>query len=809
MIMKNPLRLFVSLGFLAGSALGMAQPIKLGRTSDAMSLAADPAATGGEAVAVRVTADSQAETNQWPLLKQPLPPGRYRCALKLRLHLPPDFDASRLGLTVHLRNGAADLANFELDWGVFDGRPGQFTTFTREFSLLAPAQPALSLEYRFVATPRQATKRAVQPAKRPTVNDETATPEDEFTKTFTKSLAAEKGQALAAIQDPVVILDTVDIQCLSNTLVIEQVWPEKVHVYPGGEANPITVTVRNFQAQPATATVRLTLQSGLTERSAPQEMPITVPGGGTATCRFDWQSGAREYGYGAVADLVVAGQTVHSLTDYFSVSSPVWKTSIQGSGFLTWYGREAEFPGHVAWCRRDYINVEEAFSWQPSSWDNLNPTNEDWWTGQGNAHNSLKGLRLWMGLSHSNGIKLTTYSWPSASGPVGYEWARRYPDLWCYGDVGPGPGQFDIDEFRIEDIVHSRPELKHLQQGNWYSLFVNLGRQATIDWGASEIVHSAKNFGWDGVRFDFPPAWGAMSAADMHAEFAAAGVTNVMAQLLPEYYGITTGNWDGVAVSTRNFRYLRHRFFTEVSSNFAVSYNFGLPDKDIANFDPRKNQRVFAEACQQGGQIMDESIRGSRSWKYYGEEALKQAGVTRLCGGFHECFPAEAASFHAYSAIFTFAAGSHPYTDFGWSRPMAGRYAPFMTRYGEYCWDNAFQPITPAAAGLSIDEKYHLLWKPYTRSRQTATGTTQTVLQLITPPVNDDCAPTNGARSTPWTTGITVHKRGPAPPTVWRLSAEPDLQCEKLEPRREGDGFTITIPEHRLWTVLVWEETAP
>ena len=39
------------------------------------------------------------------------------------------------------------------------------------------------------------------------------------------------------------------------------------------------------------------------------------------------------------------------------------------------------------------------------------------------------------------------------------------------------------------------------------------------------------------------------------------------------------------------------------------------------------------------------------------------------------------------------------------------------------------------------------------------------------------------------------------PPTVWRLSAEPDLQCEKLAARRDGDGFTSDNSRtHRLWT---------
>jgi len=65
---------------------------------------------------------------------------------------------------------------------------------------------------------------------------------------------------------------------------------------------------------------------------------------------------------------------------------------------------------HVADNRRAYINVEEAFSWQPSSWTDLNPTNEAWWAGQNDFHNSLSGLREWMARSHSNGISVYSHS---------------------------------------------------------------------------------------------------------------------------------------------------------------------------------------------------------------------------------------------------------------------------------------------------------------------------------------------------------------------------------------------------------------
>jgi len=50
-----------------------------------------------------------------------------------------------------------------------------------------------------------------------------------------------------------------------------------------------------------------------------------------------------------------------------------------------------------------------------------------------------------MDLSHRNGIKMITYSWPTASGPAGFEWARRYPHLISHGKVGPGPDAFDLE----------------------------------------------------------------------------------------------------------------------------------------------------------------------------------------------------------------------------------------------------------------------------------------------------------------------------------------------------------------------------
>ena len=461
----------------------------------------------------------------------------------------------------------------------------------------------------------------------------------------------------------------------SETVVIEKVWPDKLHVYPGGEPNPITVTVRNYQPQPVTATVRLTVRTGLDETSAPQEALLTVPGSGAATCRFDWQSGTREYGHAACAELIVAGQVVHMATEYFSVSDPIWKTSLQGSGFLTWFGREREFPEHVASNRKEYINVEEAFSWQPSSWTDLNPTNADWWSGQGNAHNSLSGLRLWMGLSHSNGIKLITYSWDTASGPTGYEWARKHPDLVGRGEGGMDHEDFDIEDLRLYDITHQRPEFYRYQKGTWNSLYPQLWMFEVLKLGATEIIKSAKNFGWDGVRFDSPPGGRPLNAATVHADFEKFGVQDLMKQLLPEYYGITTGKWSSLAMTDRNVRYLHYRFATEISPHFAVSNNGGGGLKLDANGEPVGwNTNQVAAYIQQGGQLMDEAIRNTTSWRTYRRQLLPQAEMARRSGGYHECFPpSNLGEFPAYAAIITFALPAHASVSGFWVQQSPAR----------------------------------------------------------------------------------------------------------------------------------------
>ena len=793
--------------WFAGSVFA-ADVLKFDPTRKGLAAVADPAASEMRAVAVGV--ESESGKVVLGALKKPLAPGLYRFSPRIRLHLPADYDASRLKLTFSVVNDANAVAQIPLLWPLFDARPGAYTEFDREVSFTGTALPSFELSWSVAVLGAGEKPRAVRPMKAPSIDDAnrlrppTKAGGDSSLGDLVNELQADVAVPVASIAYPAVLVDRLAFSAASTTLAVERVWPEKVHVYPG-EANPVEVTVRNYQSKSETALVRFVIGTRLDEPSAPMEAQLTVPPGGTATHRFPWSAGMREFGHEARATILSAGQPVHSASEYFSVGAPIWKTAIQGSGFLAWFGREAQFPEHVANNRRAYINVEEAFSWQPSSWTDLNPTGDDWWTGQGDAHNSRSGLDLWMKLSHGNGIKMITYSWPSASGPAGIEWGRKHPDLVTHVKVGLASEFHDVEDLRFYDLVHTNPAFRGHHYGVWHGFGINRGYLEAIDLGAEEIIRSARTFGWDGVRFDSPPGWSAMDAAEVHADFERLGVGKKMAELLPEFFNVKTGNWDDLAISTRNVRWLRHRFQTEIGEHFAVSYNFGVAvDASGKPVGPIDFQR---ECSRGGGQLMHEAIRQSQSWEAYRKTALHQAEVARQNGGYDTIFVPDRspAWLHSFAAIFTFASGSHPYLNYGWGPTMAGAYSQFMTRYGEYCWDLALAPVPAEKSGITVKSDAALLWQDYVRQRQLADGAVQTVVHLVTPPSTDAVVPPgkNGTM-VPWQKDIVVRKNGTAKPIVWLLTAEPRTHAEPLAVRADADGFAVTVPEHRYWTVLVW-----
>ena len=811
MVDRNSFRfiLCAAVILLSGSILP-ARTVELGPGGKATALVADPAASGGQSVALRI-ADAGSSQGQWTLTSEPARPGFYQLEAALRFRLPAEFDHARLGLRLAVRSGGAVLT--ERTVSVLGLNPGGYARVPLSFSLNSPGSLELVASLEIAETAAGKPKKLIQPFKAPvagtleqSVGDAPAI-KGAGLDDLMADMASEKAVALESIDYPVLLLDLAELTSVSGSLAIERVRPAKVHVYPG-ESNPVAVVVRNYTPVPAKGVVRLTMKTGLDEAAPAVEQIATVPGNGTTEARFDWVSGAREFGHEAFAEILVDGKPVHAASEHFSVSAPLWKTAIQGPGFLTWFGREKEFPGHVAANRRAYVNVEEAFSWQPSSWTDLNPTNSHWWSGQNNFHNSLSGLRQWMDLSHAEGIKLITYMWATASGPQGVEWARRHPELVSRGAIGLGSEFHDVEDLRLYDLTHEEPALEDYQYGVWHSFGINRGYLRLIEMGADQLIRSARNFGWDGVRFDSQLTWGAMPAAAVKAELGEMGAADLMLKLAPELMARTGAVWNATAVSVRNVRYMKHRLREGAGPRYEIASNYGPVKEEEPKKEGTEELSYFDNYCAGGSQVNQEYFRQMRNWKPFYDGLLEQVDLTRRAGGFHAVQSLDAvanAETKAYNNIFIFACGSHPYI-YGEGRGSPGRYARFMTRYGEYLWDPALAPVTAEEAGLSVKSEASLLWKPFVKRRALADGTVQTVVQLIAPPGSDELEPARPAPLAAWAKQVRVSKAGGREPVAWLLTAEPDCRAERLPVEKEAGGHAVVVPELRLWSLVVWQD---
>ncbi len=797
---------------LAGWAAS-GQIVELGAVGKGTALVADPAASGGKAVLLKLAEEGQGPAGRWSLTAAPAKPGLYRVETSMRLRIPADFFHGRLLLKVVIRGGGQILAERHLSGITLD--PGGYARISLPVTLQNAGPLELLVSSEITETALGKPKKPVQPFKAPVAGALDASAagkagaEGAGIDDLMADMASEKAVSLESVDYPVLLLDRCEVRPLADTLAVDRVRPARIHVYPG-ESNAIAVTVRNYGATPMQGTVRLSMKTGLDEVAVIGEQEVSVAPGRTAESLFSWVSGAREFGHEALAEIVVGGKTVHEASEYFTVSAPLWKTAIQGPGFITWFGREKDFPAHVAANRRGYVNVEEAFSWQPSSWTDLNPTNDSWWTGQNNFHNSLSGLKEWMALSHAEGIKLITYMWSTASGPQGAEWARKYPDLVALSESGLCSEFYDVEDLRLSDRLHNDPAFEDYQYGVWHSFIVNLGRLRLIEMGASQLIQSAKNFGWDGVRFDCSLRWSAMGTDDVQAELREMGADELMRKLAPELMGITGTVWSGEAVSIRNVRYMKHRLREGIGPHFEIASNYGTVGGKPAKEGAEDPLEYFRNYCRGGSQVNQEYFRQSRSWKAFAEGLLDQVEQTRLAGGYHAVQSIDVAAppwSHTYNNIFIFASGSHPYI-YSEGKGSPGRYARFMTRYGEFLWDPALAPVTPEQAGISVKTDATLSWKPYVKQVALPKGT-RTVVQLITPPGSDDVEPARPPALAPWAKNIRISKTGTVEPEVWWLSGEPDCRAVRLPVEKDTGGYAVVVPEHRLWSVIVWQEETP
>ncbi len=766
-----------------------------------LHLVADPSASREVACLVSLVKDAGRAGFE---TEEKLPAGKYRAALRVRspkLH-DPLVDATKTILTVSI--GEEKLSSVSCGRLSFS-RPEDYADIALSFIVEKPSTLSFSIHWS-----RDAKSTAIATAgNAPTLPKAGALDAGDDDEELDSGVIELE---LNEIDYACLLLDRLTIQQVGGEVFIERVWPEKIHVAPG-EENPVEVTLRNVGKKPRDVTLQLSVLGGLQEtlpEGQRQRRRLTVSPGKTIE-RFNWRAQHR-FGHEARAELFVGDTREDRESEFFGVSENVWEIALQAPGFLEWvWGRRGRWiEDMVEWDRASYMNVVESFSWAPCSFSDLTPDRDEWWSGQNAYHQTLEEGKRWFRLSKQNGMKMITYSWPAASGPIGMEFARKNPNWISNQRVGLGIS-FNVRDLRFRRRANDRgkPFLAAVSR-QWHSAGIDRGQLGAINFGAQEIVRSAEMLGWDGVRFDMPWTWSAMGGKGVHHEFDALGINQEMQQLLPELHG-KQETWSGDEVSLRNLRWAKHTI-SKKFPKFVYSYNWGVPFLKEDNQGRHKASRAYAEACAGGGQIMDEAIRNWRGpWKAYANRILRESDFVRDLGGHFEIVGMSTEGLtdldRIYMKIFTLAGRAHPYTGtYHWGKSSTGTYSQFATRYSELLWHKDWKTLTEPAKHFVVKSKYPIWWQQHACSRQ-ADGRTLILLHLISSPP----AERPFVRATtlpPIQKDVSVSFKGfegLKPASVFACTAEPQTRALEVELREAGKGIEVTIPEHHYWTLLLWE----
>ncbi len=153
--------------------------------------------------------------------------------------------------------------------------------------------------------------------------------------------------------------------------------------------------------------------------------------------------------------------------------------------------------------------VTEYFFWGPDDFGNLTPDEAQWFSGQGNYLITQADVHAVIDAAHANGLAAVTYgkNIMSTTGLQvnrdGAELTRRHPEWAQWMCSGEPKWAFDVSRYRMSfDQVREQVQLKGKGWSGWNLVAVNCGDKDAVQFGADEIVRSAKKYGWDGIRFD-------------------------------------------------------------------------------------------------------------------------------------------------------------------------------------------------------------------------------------------------------------------------------------------------------------------
>lgn len=569
----------------------------------------------------------------------------------------------------------------------------------------------------------------------------------------------------SAVPQPMVLLDRIEVTPRSGPLIVSAVTGDKI-TYRPAETATVTVVLENLESAPASGKLCVDLLEGLTNRTPVYAGDVTVDALKQAKQSFRVPLGTAPWGRGLEARLEtskghdVATHACSVVTNPFMVA--IFGPGLPMFGSERWDAQRAEQEAEriAAGNLANYCSAYEAFAWAPCDFSRMTVDNDEpFHSGQTQYTKRRSTLQVLHRVFHKYGIACITYGKSCASGLPGMEYALKHPEqMNVYSSAG-----FCHEAISV-DILDRMLENRYRRHGrdedfwqSWISAWTLMGNLDAANYGCDEIVRSAKQFGWDGVRYD-------------------------------GHFSV----WNNPAMSARFVRHAANRIQSQVPG-FGVGYNYcgpqhGTPEGAFADIE-------MAACARGGGLIMSEYYRNLLGPVKANIEHLRWAGdATRLHGGYFLAINDDRSD---WSAALMLAGGA---------RPMGGvgLFNKFATRFSAYVLDPGLRRLEDPAKVVTPGRGADFRWDAFVFEKPVSSTESLLILQLVN--VTDRFA-FSGQYRPP--TGVSGPRRDvefeltlPAGyqavgAQAWEAAGEPAPLAAALA------GNRLTIPRLNVWTMAV------
>lgn len=590
----------------------------------------------------------------------------------------------------------------------------------------------------------------------------------------------------------------------STQFEIAKVWPTKICYRPGSWASGY-ITLINGTDQPVTGKLTVTIHSGMADVQPLLTQNVSVKAGGISKVPVVWKIGEQEeFGRELYAELTDGnGNILDNKGAFFTIG---WNNYRLGQCQLvqpwTWEPSKTQIPDitpldrwyvYIPRVRQSGSVVTEYFFWAPDDFGNLTPEEDRWISGQSEFLCSQADLHAVIDAAHENGIAAVTYgkNIMSITGRQvkrdGLELTRMHPE-WCQWVVNGEPKWlFDVDRYRY-NFEQAREKIQLKGRQDWFSNAVDCDNVETVQYGADEIIRSAKKYGWDGVRFD--DHFTLESCWDGGINFDGSSYER---------------GGDFEALSARNNRIMIDTA-KAYNPHFLLGYNYA------ANYTGRgiRYPEAFAETCRDGQFVMVEwSSWWPQTLKTWGNVAATLAGENhrvQQLGGVPGMMPMGGISDEArrWEAAINYASQGHYYN--APSNTSAVKNTLFMLRYGDVLYNAKTLFRADGEKLFHVDTAGKCLWKPFIHERtisDTARQLSVSVLNMDPDAVvNETKAPRVPLAKATVTFNV---------PTGWKITRawllDPDGKSPCVEvkvPATEGK-VPVELTNIQCWNLLVFE----